>query len=111
AQDHARRDAIRIAHADERARDHVAGRDPPQPAQVRGFAFAGRQIERRPRSDVRRDGLIDERVERGHADGAEHVLALARVRADVTILEGTRGVESHDGSARTGADYLTRPVY
>ena len=92
AQDHARRDAAVVAEADVGARDDVRSRDTLQPAQVDMFGFAVGQVERRAGADTRRNRLIDEGVERRHADGVEHGAARRRVRADVPGSEGTGGL-------------------
>ena len=92
AQDHARRDAAVVAEADVGARDDVLSRDALQPAQVGMLGFAVGQVERRAGADPRRNRLIDESVERRHANGVEHGAARRRVRADVPGGEGTGGL-------------------
>jgi hypothetical protein len=87
AQDHGRRVAIVVAHADVPARDAVLRRDAPQPSKIPGLGLGGRQIQRLGEANAGRDRLIDERVDRGHADGAQHLVLRAGVGSDVAILE------------------------
>ena len=84
AQDHARRHAVVVAHADVRTGDGVARGDAAQTAQVGVLGFAFRQVERRLAANGRRNGLIDQHVERWHADRVEHRGAVGVVRADVS---------------------------
>ncbi len=72
AQDHARRDAAVVAHADVRAGDGVARGDAAQAAQVGVLGFAFGQVERRAAADGGRNRLVDQGVERRHADRCEH---------------------------------------
>ena len=95
AKDHARRDAVVVAHADVRPGDGVPRRDAAQPAQIPVLGVGFGQIEAAAAPDARRDRLIDQRVERRHADGAKHPVPLRGVRADVPILEGALRVGSH----------------
>ena len=55
---------------------------------------AGRQVERRRQPDIGRNGLVDQGVERRHADRGEHLVARGRIGPDVSRLEaaGVRAV-------------------
>ncbi len=57
---------------------------PPKTPQVAVLAVAARKIERRRCANARRNGLVDERVERRDADGAQHLVASRRVGSDVS---------------------------
>jgi hypothetical protein len=49
-----------------------------------------RKSERLIQANLRRNGVVDERVERRRADDREHGLSLGMVRADVTVGEPGR---------------------
>ncbi len=94
-QDHARRDAAVVAHADVGTGDGIARRDAAQAPQVRVLRLALRQVERRAASDAGRNRLVDEHVERRHANRREHRGALGGIGADVSGLERTGSVWGH----------------
>ena len=48
---------------------------------------AGRKVERRRQPDVGRNGLLDQGVERRHADGGEHLVARGRIGSDMSRLK------------------------
>ena len=102
AKDHARRDAVVVAHADVRPGDGVARRDAAQPAQIPVLGVGFGQIEGAAAPDAGRDRLIDQRVERRHADRAKHPVPLRGVRADVPMLEGALRVGGHRGRFLNG---------
>ena len=54
------------------------------------FGQAVGERERAVQPDARRDGFVDERVERRSADDFEHGPPLGGVRADVSRREWTR---------------------
>ena len=96
AEDHARRDAVVVAHPDVRPRDRVARRDRPQPAQVAVLAVGLRQVERRR---GRMPGGIVWSIS-ASSDGTPIARSIASrsavVRADVSGLERAR-VSCHRG--------------
>ena len=51
------------------------------------FALTVLQIQRRGEPDARRDGLVHQRVQGGHAHGLEHGRRFFRVGSDVPGLE------------------------
>ena len=87
AENHRRRDAVVVAVADVGPEDAVARGDAAQAAQVLVLRDAGGKVERRRQADVGRNGLLDQRVERRHADGGEHLVASGRIGSDMSRLK------------------------
>ena len=83
-----------------------------QPPQVRVLRFALGQIERRAAADAGRNRLIDQRVERRHADRAEHRGALGR-RLDRCVGTGRNrdvvGIVCDVSSQATSSARCTAP--
>src|SRR6266480_5419650 len=88
ANDDARRDAVVVAEADVRAEHLIAGRGVPQLAKIAMFRQTVGKRERVLQPDARRNGFVDERVERWSADDFEHGPPLRGVRADMTRRKG-----------------------
>ncbi len=93
ALDHRRRDAVVVAHPEQRAPDLVLGRDAGQLAQR--VALAGRRTrrERDAQAQRLRHGRVGELLERAQAEDGEHRREIALARADVTIGEAVLRVE------------------
>ncbi len=72
AEDDGRGDGVVVAHADEGFEDFVFGGEGFDGGEGFGFAKCGREVERRGEADVWGEGLVNEVVERGGADGVEH---------------------------------------
>ena len=87
AADHARRDRVVVAQADEAAQHPVALGDAGQPGQVLVLGFAVGQRNRRRPADGGGDGLVDQRVERRGADRRQHLGQFVRAGADVAADE------------------------
>jgi hypothetical protein len=82
-QNHAGCDAVVVPHPDVRASDYVPAGHCAQASQVLVLAFARGKVERPGGANARRNRLVDQRVERGHADGAQHLAASRFVWSDV----------------------------
>ena len=87
AENHRGRDAVVVAVPDVGPEDAVARGDAAQAAQVLVLRDAGRKVERRRQPDVGRNGLLDQSVERRHADGGEHLVARGRIGSDMSRLK------------------------
>ena len=87
AENHTRRDAVVIAETEKRSEQLVARGRAPQFAEELVLALAAGQVQRLLEADARRDRLVDQRVERRGADGAQHGVAFVRVGSDVAGLE------------------------
>ena len=85
ALDHRRRDAVGVAHADERPPDLVLRRQRAQLVEHRRLGHRRRQLQRAREPDVGGHGLRDQLVERGDAERAQHLGVVARVGADVAL--------------------------
>ena len=83
ALNHRRRDAVVVAHADERAEDLVLRRDGFQFAQRVEFTLCRRKIERFAKTDLFRHGGVGQGIERIEADHLQHFRGFGRVRTDV----------------------------
>ena len=104
AQDHRRRDGPVIAHADHRAGDHVLVGHAAQVRQRLRFGHRRFQRQRRPQADRLGHGLIQQRVQRGGADGLEHVRLLGGVGAVVAAGEGARVLQRLQRRAQVKAE-------
>ena len=87
------RDAIVIAHADERAEHLVLRRDGLELGEGFKFAFGVGQLERPAQADVFRHGGGNQFVQIFKTEGREHFARFGGVWADVTAdkLVGMRG--------------------
>ncbi len=63
AEDHARRNAVRVSEPDERTENLIARRSFAQLPQEVILALAVRQVERLPEADARGDGFVDQGIE------------------------------------------------
>ena len=90
ALDNRRRDAIVVAHPEIGTADLVPDRHPTQA--LEGFRFAGgvRQVERSGEPNPGGDSRIDQRGQRGEAEGLQHLALPFRVRPDVAVNKMVR---------------------
>jgi hypothetical protein len=100
ALDHGRRDAVREAHPEVRAKHLVLRREAAQVLEQLVLAARLRQVERSAQADGRGDRLVDQLVQRGCAHGGEHLGDVALTRADVAVNKGVGvlEVDAHDVS-------------
>ena len=87
AHDHARRDAVVVAEAEERPEDLVARRGLPQLAKELLLAQPSGRSSGVAQPDARGNRLVDQRVERRRADDLQHGVALVRVGSDMARLK------------------------
>jgi hypothetical protein len=80
-----------VAHADERAEDLVARRDPPQVVDQLVLPARLGQPQRLAHPDGGGNGRVHERVQAVEAEDGQHLLHLGRVGADVAAREGVAG--------------------
>ena len=90
-QDHAGGDGVVVAQADVRAEHPVARGQLGQPRQKEMLLLGARHVERFPEADAARHHLVDQRVERRHANRREHPGLIRRRRTDVTAGERAGG--------------------
>ena len=96
ALDHAGRERVVIAEADVTAADAVLAGEAIEPREIGGFAFRGRQGQRLRQADTGGHDLVDQRVERGGANGLEHRVTVRATRTDVA---GSESVQRFEGGA------------
>ena len=94
AADHARRQRVGVAEADEAAEHLVLLRDRLEPRQIGGLAFRGRQVERRLEADAGGNGFVDQRVERRRRRPALSIAATSSPRGP--MWRGSKGVERRE---------------
>ncbi len=87
AEDDTRRDGVVVAEADERPEHLIARRRAAQIAKELVLADAVGQVERFLQADARRDGFVDQRVERGRTDDLQHLVAFSFVGSDMAGLK------------------------
>jgi hypothetical protein len=80
--------AVGVAHADVRLEDAVLRRDAAQALEVRVLAFGGWKVQRLAEPDGPGDRVVDERFEGGHADRAQHGVAIGGPGSEVASYEG-----------------------
>ena len=88
ALNHRGRVRARVAHADERAPDFIAGHLRPERREGVLFGALGRDVERAAEPNIGGNHRIDERVERGIAEGVEHGAHVGIGWSDVARDEG-----------------------
>jgi hypothetical protein len=93
AQDDLGRDAAIVPHADHRGEQPVAPCDAAQVGQGVALGQGSGKVEWLPCTDVGRDDLVHQVVERPGADGVQHVADLGITRADVTRNEVGAGLQ------------------
>ena len=81
--DDRRRDAVVVAHPDERAENLVLRGDAPERLEELVLGLGRREIERAVVADAARHGVVDERVERRRAEDGEHARHLLFRGTDV----------------------------
>ena len=84
AQDHRRRDAVVVAHAEKAPPHLVLLRDGVRQREKIVLAAGRREVQRAAQADARGDGLVDEILQRLRTDGTQHGVGLRRVGADVS---------------------------
>jgi len=87
AQDHGRRDAVLVAHADIGAEDLVLRGDFHEGGQHFVFAAGGGELERTPQPDLRRHRLLNHRLKARIAQQGQHVPGLFRARPNMAARE------------------------
>ena len=87
AEDDARRVGAVVALPDQRGEDLVAVGQRPQAGDGLGLGQGTLDLERLVDADGSRDGLVEEVVERGHLEGAEHAVDVFGRRTDVAVGE------------------------
>ena len=107
AEDDAGGDGVVVTHAEEGFEDFVFGGEGFDGGEGFGFGLGAGEVEGVGEADARGDGLVDEFVEGGCADGGEHGLLLGLVGADVAAGEGVKGLEGIGGF--DGGDYCGLP--
>ncbi len=88
AQDHRRGDGAVVAHADQAGPELILLRITTQLGQRGLLVQRRRQVQLGLQADRRRHGLLDQLFAAAQAQGVEHGLLLALIRAEVTAQEG-----------------------
>ncbi len=88
AQDHRRGDGAVVTHADQAGPELILLRIPTQLGQRGLLVQRRRQVQLGLQADRRRHGLLDQLFAAAQAQGVEHGLLFALIRAEVTAQEG-----------------------
>ena len=95
--DGGRHDRAVIALADERGQHAVLVGGRPHPVEHAALGQRRAEIERRLLADSLRHGLIDQRIEAGYADNAQHLRHLLGRWPDMTAIGEVVGLVSLGG--------------
>jgi hypothetical protein len=107
AQDHRRGMGAVVAHADQRHRRLVGGRQLGQAVERLRLGQRAGKVERRGRADRGRDRALDQLGQRAQPEFGQHRLDVLRARADVTAHELVSGLKL--AQARPGLRHANSP--